>query len=431
MSYLYGSLYRSGHRAHALNILAVDYDGGFIGQSISGAYSRLEGNDFPSLQFAPLSEYPSIQDARDAVCRGDYWAAIVSQPGASSRLSAALGGGVAAARYESNDTLTYVYNGARYAAVELGEIVASLQALIGAAVPAYHALNGTEAIKTLNASDSAAVMAFTNPIRPSSIEIMRTPQGTRILFNTVSMVLPIIQQFFFLMALNGINNNYGIYGRLRSSRIGIMRLSISLIYTFLASLTVAGYIWAYREDWGVTANQFALTWMTYWMYMHINFLVLDAITAFIPPSFLAFFVLTWTICNVTSAIYPFELNAGFYRWGYALPAREMYTVLVQVWSGGCNNQLHIALPILFAWEVVGVTMSVLGGFYRNANARREILAVEAKLDDEASGGAQVATMEEIELLKMETRRHAGPSFPMPFLTADRRPIGAMRRQGTV
>jgi hypothetical protein len=154
------------------------------------------------------------------------------------------------------------------------------------------------------------------------------------------MILAIIQQFFFLMAINGINNNSGIYGRLKSSRIGVMRMIISIVYTLLSSLTVAGYIWAFRENWGVNGNQFVLTWMAYWLYMHVNFLVLDTVTAFIPASFLSFFVLTWVITNVTSSIYPFELNPGFYRWAYALPALEAYSVLIQIWSGGCNNQLY-------------------------------------------------------------------------------------------
>ena len=114
----------------------------------------------------------------------------------------------------------------------------------------------------------------------------------RVLSNTVAMVFPIIRHFFFHMGLNGISNNFNIYGRLRSSRIGLIRFSISILYTFLASLTVAGYIWAYREGWAVNGNQFVLVWMFFRLRMHINFAVLDAATAFIRLSFLSFFVLT-------------------------------------------------------------------------------------------------------------------------------------------
>jgi hypothetical protein len=430
MSYLYGSLFKSGDRAHALKMLAVNYDGGYIGQSLSAAYASLQGDNFPSIEFASTTDYPAVQDVRNAVCRGDFWGAVVAQPGASTRLSAALGGGTAAAEYQSNNTLTYIYNGARYAAVALGDVAGNLETLIGAAGSAYHALNGS-AIQAVNANDPAAVLAFTNPIQASSIDIMPTPQGTRVLFNTVSMVLPIVQQFFFLMALNGINNNFAIYGRLKSTRIGFMRMVISIVYTFLSSLTVVGYIWAFRENWGVNGNQFVLSWMTYWLYMHVNFLVLDTVTAFIPASFLSFFVLTWAITNVTSSIYPFELSAGFYRVGYALPAHEAYSILIQIWSGGCNNQLYRALPILFAWEVVGLTGSVLGMFYRNKNARKEVLALEEKEDKQLQNGELALPLEDdfrANTVRIESKT-AGPSFPMPFLTNDR--TLALRRQGTV
>lgn len=108
MSYLYGSLWRSTHRASNLNILAVDFDGGVIGQSLSAGYSALKGNKFPTLHFKSSEEYSTVEDIRNAVCRGDYWAAIFAQDGASARLSAALSGGVAAASYNSSNTLTYV-----------------------------------------------------------------------------------------------------------------------------------------------------------------------------------------------------------------------------------------------------------------------------------------------------------------------------------
>jgi len=77
------------------------------------------------------------------------------------------------------------------------------------------------------------------------------------------------------------------------------------------------------------------------------------------------------ILNITSVILPFELNPGFYRWGYALPSHEVYEVLVTIWSGGAANQLHISLPILFAWEIFLLPLSVLALHYRCANAAKE------------------------------------------------------------
>lgn len=92
--------------------------------------------------------------------------------------------------------------------------------------------------------------------------------------------------------------------------------------------------------------------------------------------FLPFFVLTWVILNVTSTIWPFELAPGFYRWGYALPAHEVWQVLIQIWSGGAVDRLYQALPILFTWEIVFLPLAVMALNHRCAVAEREHRAME-------------------------------------------------------
>ena len=72
MSYLYRSLFESGDRAHALKMLAVNYDRGYIGQSLSTAYISLQGDSFPSIEFGSTTDYPAIQDVRNAVCKRGF-----------------------------------------------------------------------------------------------------------------------------------------------------------------------------------------------------------------------------------------------------------------------------------------------------------------------------------------------------------------------
>ncbi|KAK0108225.1 hypothetical protein ONS95_003045 [Cadophora gregata] len=423
MSYLYGSVWRSTHRASHLNILAVDYDGGVVGKSLSAGYSALEGDKFPTLHFRSSEEFATVEDIRNAVCRGDYWAAIFAQNGASDRLSAALGGGAAASGYNSSETLTYVYNEARYPTVQSSHILSNMQTLIGTATSIYGSLNGTSAAKFLNTDDANATLALLNPISASSINIMPTPQGTKVLYNTVTLVLPIIQQFFFLLALNGISTHFGIYGYLSSLHVGLIRMVVAISYTFLASLTLVGYIWAFKEDWGVSGGQFVLTWMAMWLYMHVNFLVLDAATAFVPLAYLSFFVLPWAIINITSTIFPFELSPGFYKLGYALPGHQVVSMLFQIWSGGCNNELSRSLPVLFAWEIFGWVVSGWGVVYRNRAAREEVLKEEADARKPPQTSSTSNTQEvqekpnpELENLrrKIERRNTGPPGLPMPF-----------------
>lgn len=187
----------------------------------------------------------------------------------------------------------------------------------------------------------------------------------------------------------GISSEHKLFNRLPVYQNGLFRFIVSILYTLTASAATAGYIWAFRQDWAVNSSQYVLTWMSFWLYMHIMFLVIDAATAFLPLSAMPFFIITWAVTNVASTIAPFESSAGFYRWGYALPAHETYQIFVQIWSGGCNNQLHRALPILFAWEVLGLTAAVLGMYYR----------------------CKTATKLEMDMLHRNTEENAGEENP--------------------
>ncbi|KAE8148353.1 hypothetical protein BDV25DRAFT_158472 [Aspergillus avenaceus] len=352
LSYLYGTQYKDSTRFHNLNVLYVDYDGGVVGQSVLDAYQILRGESFPSLQQSPVTDYPALKDVKRAVCKGDYWAAVYTSPGASSNLTSALTTGTSAP-----NSLTYIWNGARYPAFSQSAIYSSIMSLIQVTRSTYYARNASSMIASAPfSSNAAALQAFLDPIKAKEINIKVTEQGTRVLYNTVSIVMPIIQQFFFMMALNGISAQFRLYSKLGTTSNGLLRMCISILYTFIGSLCMTGYIWAYREGWEVSGNHFALTWMIIWLYMHINFIIVDILTAFVPMQFLPFCILTWAIINVASTISPFELSPGFYRWGYALPAHELYQVLVQIWSDGCEDQLYRALPIMFSWWMAGLAV---------------------------------------------------------------------------
>ncbi|KAH8595369.1 hypothetical protein B0O99DRAFT_661659 [Bisporella sp. PMI_857] len=382
LSYLYGSLFEDGTRVKGINILAIDYDGGVIGQSLAAAYSKLQSDHFPTIHFQPASEYATVEDIRHAVCKGNYWAAIYAQDGASKRLEDALGGGQAANQYKANNTLTYIWNQIRYPTIQDAYISSNMQNLIAASRVAYNSINGTKAATTVNATDPNAVLALLNPISASSVNIKPAPQGARVTYNTIIIMMPIMQQFFLLMALNGISNQFEIYGRLNTVNVAMIRMIVSMAYTILASLATVGYLWAFRESFDVSGRQFALLWLVMWLYMHIHFLVLDAATALIPLSFVTFFVLTWAIMNLTSTFLPFELSPGFYRWGYALPAHQVVGILFQIWSGGCNNQLSRALPVLFAWELFGGAAAAFGVFWRNKAAENQLIKEERRDNNE-------------------------------------------------
>lgn len=364
--YIFGSISQQNTHIQNLNVLFVDYDGGAIGDGVRSAYENLKGPGFPSLIEQSTTEYPQPSVVDGAVCNIDYWGALYTMSNASNRLAAAISGESAASSYNRTNALTMAWNQARYPAVVDSALANSLKSLSEVARVAYATTNGQQALQTLNSSDPAAVAVFYDPWTLSVVNFQPTSQGSRLIYNTLVIILIIIQEFFYLGYVNGLYVQFKLYTSVAPHRIAIVRQLISAVYTLIGSLCTAGAIWAFRNGWQVNSNQFVLTWMSLWLFAHVNFLALDVFTVWLPPPYVPMALISWVVLNSTSILLPLDLSPGFYHWGYALPAHSVYQVLVDIWSSGCNPQLDYALPTLFAYEIIMMTMSTVG-VYRRAH----------------------------------------------------------------
>ncbi|KAF2188246.1 hypothetical protein K469DRAFT_703741 [Zopfia rhizophila CBS 207.26] len=351
-SYLYGTLFESRNRYHNMHVLAVDYDDGVIGKSMSSAYQQLEAPGFITLKFHSREEFPTEQDVYDSVYKGKYWGAIIATERASERLSTAIQGGQAAASYNTTNALHYIWNQQYYTTFASSVVLSGLQQMVTATRVAYTKINGTQAYPFVARNDSAAVQAFLNPVSAKVTNTKVAAHGSVILFNTVSMAMPVLQQFFFILVLNGASRQHQLYTKMTVRSSLLVRRAAGLLFTLGAALCQTGYFWAFREGWSESAGQFMLTWMTFWLLMHIHYLVLDSISSVAPLPVMPFVVLLWVFLNIASTLSPLELQPGFYRWGIALPSHNAYSVLVTIWTGGASNRLYRALPILFAWWIL-------------------------------------------------------------------------------
>ncbi|KFZ14597.1 hypothetical protein V502_06000 [Pseudogymnoascus sp. VKM F-4520 (FW-2644)] len=393
ISYLFGSLFQQTSRTHALNVLWVDYDGGVIGDAVRDAYKSLRSDGFPNVVEHPRDKFPSEREMREAVCDTTYWAALYTAPGSSERLEHALSG--AASQYNQSNVLFYIWNEARYPTVLDSAISSTLQMLSNAARAAYTARNSTFALATIQPNDTTAISTFANPWTLSSINIQPTTQGSRAVYNTICIVLILIQDFFYLASINGLYAQFKIYNKISPTRIIFTRDIISGTFTMVGSLLVSAAIWAFKDGWMVSGKQFAINWLIIWIFAHVNFLAIDVFTIWLPPQYIPMALISWIVTNVTSILLPFSLSPSFYRWAYALPAHEAYEALTNNWSSGCNPHLYYALPILFAYEIIGLAATAVGVYRRchfavvaeeaAQEAMRLRMEVTLKLEHERSG----------------------------------------------
>lgn len=364
-AYIYGVAFHSTSSAHNLRTIAVDYDGGIVGQSMQEAYHLLEGPGFIGLEWHDASEYPTPDSIYDRVFQGgNIWAGVYVFSGASDRLAAALADNTTAQSYNNSGAIGAVYNQARYPDFADAYVMADLEELVITSRVVWNEINGTKALTSIPHDHTASLAVALNPIGSTVRNIKPLNDGVEVFYNTVGQVFTILMQFFFLMAFNTFLRDWQLDSKLPIKHYVIMRILISLVYTFVGSLLVALNIYAYRGNTTFSGAQVVLLWMAFWLGLHVIFLVMEIATTFLPQKLLPLFIITFIIANVSSAVLPFDLSPGFYRWGYALPSRNVYQLEITIMSGGANNSLDVNLPVLFAWEIILIPLAFFSTVWR-------------------------------------------------------------------
>ncbi|KAH6896736.1 hypothetical protein B0T10DRAFT_583346 [Thelonectria olida] len=399
MCYLYGTTFRQETRVHALKVLLVDFDQGELGTAVVRASQGLQSHHFPTVELGSMSQYSDPTAIKQAVCKAEYWAALYVNKDASKTLASAVNG--SSREYDPASAVTYTYNQARYPVIADSYIINGIVSVIAASRATYYESSSANAtFSTLDTTDQDSVVAYLNPIGSSADLIQPTGQVSRVFHNTVNLVIPPLAQFFFLLALNGIAMGSGFHAQARVRDVWLFRFCLSKIYTCLSGITMAGYIWAFKETWGVTGSDFAKSWMLFWFLMDTQYQVMESIVgSFLPIAFTPFFVFTWIITNVASTVFPLEIMPGWYRVGYALPSHEAYSLMVQIWSG-CADQTRVALPVMFSWWIIGHVTAVFSVRKRcsdarsmaaNADAASEMTVSNAVLDVDISEDGEMTT----------------------------------------
>lgn len=404
-SYIFGALFQQGERTHNMTIAFVDYDGGAIGAAVRQAYVSMQGAQFPTLVERSTVDFAAPSELESAVCRTEYWAGLYIVSGASRQLHSALRSEIPS--FDRRNVLAFIWNEARYSTLVDQAIASNLVALSSAARVAYSTANGTGDVRSILSAGNMtadAISLLSDPWELVSIDMQPTPQGSRAIYNTVAIILIMIQEFFYLSIVNGLHHNFDVYTKLHPTRIIIYRSLNSLAYCFVGSLSLAGAIWAFRSGWHVGGAQFVLTWMSLWLFAHINFQALDVLSIWLPLPYVPMALITWLILNVTSIISPFDLSAAWYRVGYALPAHATYQVLVDIWSRGCNPQLHYALPVLCAWELIASVWATMGVYRRSHYAALAEVAAQKQFAERLDAAIEFQRKREKEMRDEEKRQ---------------------------
>jgi hypothetical protein len=360
-AHLFGVFYNQGAYTHRAKVALADFDGGDFGEALRLAASTNNGSyGYPTYVNINASA-SSIESIQHEVFKGAYWAAIIVQPGATRRFNGAVNG--TATDYDPNNVYTYYLLDARYYTFYASSILSTTVNTASTASGIF----STQFIAPLLANGefantTAALSALAGPAlaveMPAASQLF-AEMDDKVFLNTVGTVLPILMQFFFIMAWNGICNSMHLYAGFDLRIHTLARLFFSTVWPIFTSLCVTGWTFAFRGSYHMDAKMLFAFWAVTWVFCMINFDVLDIVSGFVPMAFVPFFMLTWIIFNVAASLGPEEILHHWYRVNYFFPSLHWYRTLVTILTQGGYNRLHYTLPVLAAWLVVVKCLSPL------------------------------------------------------------------------
>ena len=360
-SHIFGLFHHQGAYVHRAKVALADFDGGDFGEALRLSAATNNGSYGYPTYINVNTAGSSPEQIRREVFKGTYWAAIVVQPGATTRFEEAVNG--TAQAYDSGDVYTYYLLDARYYTIYASSILSTTVTTASTASGIFSSQYVSSIIaRGEHVNTSAALSALAGPAR--AIEMPAASQlfanlDDKAFVNTLGTVLPILMQFFFIMAWNGVCNGMHLYATYDLRTHILARLFWSTVWPFFTSLCTAGWTFAFRGSYDIDAKIFFAFWALTWVFSMINFAVLDIITGFIPMAFVPFLFLTWVIFNVAASLGPIEILNNWYKISYFFPSLHWYQTFITIITRGGYNNLHYTLPVLAAWLVLMKCLSPL------------------------------------------------------------------------
>ncbi|KAJ4990697.1 nitrosoguanidine resistance protein [Stagonosporopsis vannaccii] len=353
-SHIYGVFHHQGAYVHKATVALADFDNGDFGRALWMSAAMNNGTYGNPTYVSVDITGSSPEQVRREVFKGTYWAAIVVEEGATARFEDSVRG--SAQVYDPSNVYTYYLLDARYYTLYASSILSSVITTTSAASGIFSAQFIVPIISQgQHANSSASLSALAGPAR--AVEMPAASQlfgnlDDKAFINTIGAVLPILMQFFFIMAWNGVCNGMHLYAAYDLRTHIFARLFWSTVWPIFTSLCTAGWTFAFRGSYHVDAKMFFAFWTVTWVFSMIQFDVLDIITGFIPMAFVPFLFLTWVIFNVAASLGSPEILNNWYRINYFFPSLHWYRTFITIITQGAYNNLRYTLPVLAGWLVL-------------------------------------------------------------------------------
>ncbi|KAJ7673380.1 hypothetical protein B0H17DRAFT_1083245 [Mycena rosella] len=287
-SIYWGSVYTTP--ARALPGWIVDFDGGFVGESVVTALKALDPGRGIAWQVIPASQLPNgIAQLNDALTDEKTWFGLAINAGASANLTAALS--TPDASYNPSAAITFVTLEARNE-----DIYPILLAMVQFRAPGR---KKCVVLGHLARLISTAPQTVTMPIgyTVTNLRPFDVPLAEAVTF--VGLIYMLILSFFIVMISNAGRLASGLDTHLTLRSLIALRLVTPFIAYFILSR-------AFRSRSTASAfgrAGFVIFWMLSYLGMLACGLAVEAMITLLTIRFIPFFLLIWIISNVAVCVF--------------------------------------------------------------------------------------------------------------------------------
>ncbi|CAE6473964.1 unnamed protein product [Rhizoctonia solani] len=371
MPLYWGSLAPGQHHGPGFRTWVVDFDGGELGAFVveSVMNSTLIGTEeHLGWQLASPS---SLEELTHDIVEEHAWAAVVVNKGATSALQAARETGDV--NYDPTSAVTLYIEKARNNNAVGTLIIPLSTSLLEDTMRQFNAANLPAYLDSISSNTTALSNALrahnalsgawwkTVDLRP-----WNAPVATAI---TVTMA-----SFPFRASLEPyLTNRSAILLRILFPIIAYIPLSLS--FAMISLPFHAPFDAKYTYGGG---------FFLYFSYVYMDMLALglaiEAAVTIIQPRFMAYFLVSWLIINVSTPVEPHEMQVWWYKYGYGVPffnhSEAVNTILFNT-----KNVLGRNAGVLIAWAVLSMTTTAGLTWYKRYG---QVAKYHAELENEIS-----------------------------------------------
>ncbi|KAJ7627848.1 hypothetical protein DFH06DRAFT_1103085 [Mycena polygramma] len=333
---------------HTLPGWIVDFDGGLVGQAISGALSGIDpGTSGVAWKVIPGSQFPAgISQLQNEIVQEKTWYAMTINSGVSANLSAAVS--TSNASYDPSTAISFIGNEARNEyiyGIHYDIVTAQLDAITYEFALLF--LKNISSLPNVGTLLSTAPQLGVQPIfyTVDNLRPFDVPVASAVTF--VGLIYLLILSFFIVNVSAAAREASGLEQRLTLGSLVRVRIAtsfaayffIGLFYTLLSRASQLPF------DRQFGRAGFVIFWMLNWLGMLACGLALEAMITLLGVRGVPFFLMLWIISNVSVAVFPLQVLRRIYRYGYGFSFYNFSRAIVF----NTKNDVGLNFGVIIAW----------------------------------------------------------------------------------